>query len=159
MVRQPDSLVEVIRDAITEAGQDGEVPEWGARAMARFLANVQDAGPTALHQFAVTGRIDTDRIAQELTELWRSGDMTRLQVEAIDRLGSYLIDVAHRERKAMEENYSEATRALIVERGPAYAAFLYLPDVTEQSAPDLFYEASAGSFDSRISVSVWYWPA
>ena len=40
VVDQTDSLKDVIGDAIIEAGSDGEVPEWGARAMARLLANL-----------------------------------------------------------------------------------------------------------------------
>jgi len=72
VVRQDDALVDVIGDAIGEAEDgDGEVPEWGARTLARALANERDDPLSgALHHFAVTGRADTGAISRELAELY-----------------------------------------------------------------------------------------
>ena len=53
---QDDSLRDVIGDAIHEAtAAGGEIPEWGARTMARALANRLPDATSALHSFAVTG--------------------------------------------------------------------------------------------------------
>lgn len=151
-VEQTDSLVDVIGDAIVEAGPDGEVPEWGARAIARLLANTHDTEPSALHHFAATGQVLDLRIVEELSTHLDRPTLTRFEHEIIGRLGTYLLAMARRERQVAETRYSEATRALIAERGPAYAAFLQLRDISEENAPDLFFEAHAGSFDDLDDV-------
>src|SRR5690348_7028434 len=71
IIRQDDALVNVIEDAIFEAeAEGGEVPEWGARTLARALANERDDPMSgALHHFAVTGRANKEAIARELVEL------------------------------------------------------------------------------------------
>lgn len=68
--RQDDVLADVIGDAIVES-ENGEFPEWGARSLARALANERDDPLSgALHHFAVTGRADTAAIGRELAELY-----------------------------------------------------------------------------------------
>jgi hypothetical protein len=72
VVRQDDALADVIGDAIGEAeAGDGGLPEWGARTLARALANERDDPISgALHHFAVTGRVeDRDRLLSELVAI------------------------------------------------------------------------------------------
>lgn len=92
---QTDSLRDVIGDAIVEArGADGEVPEWGARAIARALANLQHGNPyevSALHQFAATGTGDAEQITTEAMRLYQDPESTKQVQEWINYLGTYLI--------------------------------------------------------------------
>lgn len=148
VVAQVSDLIDVIGDAIVEAGPDGEVPEWGARTIARLLANMQESASTAMHQFAVTGRADLEQLGLELSDLWRTPNLPPLANEAINRLGTYLLDIARKERAASEYGYSDATKTRIAEHGPTYAAFLRLPDITEDNAPGIFFDAQAGSYAS-----------
>src|SRR5690349_8882847 len=71
VVEQEDSLRDVIGDAFYEAEQSGgEVPEWGARTLARALADRLDNPQIgALHHFAVTGKSDKEAIGLELARL------------------------------------------------------------------------------------------
>jgi hypothetical protein len=147
-IDQTDALIDVIGDAIVEAGETGEVPEWGARAMARYLANLQREGMTALHHFAVTGRVDFDRISVELADLWRQQGLPHLTVETINRLGTYLIAEHRKAEQAAAPHYLPATIERIQELGPAYAAFLQLPDVTEATDVAAFHDAFVCSYDS-----------
>lgn len=68
MVEQEEALSDVIYDAIGEAEEgDGIVPEWGARTLARALANERnDPYSGALHHYAVTGRADRQAMLDEL---------------------------------------------------------------------------------------------
>jgi hypothetical protein len=147
-IDQTGALIDVIGDAIVEAGRSGEVPEWGARAMARYLANKQRENGTALHHFAATGRMDFERIGLELADLWREQALPRLTVEAINRLGTYLIAEHRKAEQAATPSYLPATQERIHELGPAYAAFLRLPDVTEATDIETFHDAFVGSYDS-----------
>jgi hypothetical protein len=68
-VSQPDALADVIGDAISEA-EDGVIPEWGARTLARALADeLDDPISGALHHFAITGLIRRDALLSELDSL------------------------------------------------------------------------------------------
>lgn len=74
VVRQDQALADVIGDALVEAeDNDGTLPEWGARSMARALANERDDPLSgALHQFAVTGNADPEDMARELADLYET---------------------------------------------------------------------------------------
>jgi len=73
--QQEDELRDVIGDAILEAETSGgEIPAWGARTIARVLANRIGSPDAALHHYAVTGWVDPDRIYRELAEVY--GDPT-----------------------------------------------------------------------------------
>ncbi|HEU5156153.1 MAG TPA: hypothetical protein VFU43_04095 [Streptosporangiaceae bacterium] len=69
MVEQEEALSDAIYDAIGEAEEgDGIVPEWGARTLARALADERDDPYSgALHHYAVTGRADREDMLSELT--------------------------------------------------------------------------------------------
>lgn len=148
MTPQDGDLLDVIGDALIEAqGSGGEVPEWGARALARYLANRHEGPPGALHHFAVTGRIDATAMFEELADLWAVSERPRNIEASVNWLGTWLLAEQRRQRAAAESSYSETTQALIAEHGNAYAAFLTLPDVTEATAPQTFHEAFICSYD------------
>jgi hypothetical protein len=98
VVRQDDALADVIHDAISEAeGDAGELPEWGARTMARALANERaDPFDGALHQFAITGHADPEQMAQELANLHEHTDDTEIR-EWVNWLGTYVIRMPDQE--------------------------------------------------------------
>lgn len=92
-VSQDDSQRDVINDAILEAqASGGEVPEWGARTIARFLANRIGGHDSHLHQFAVTGHGEPDRISAELAELYSAATTSEEERGWINWLGTYLIN-------------------------------------------------------------------
>ena len=152
-VEQTDSRMDVIGDAITEAGDDGEVPEWGARAMARYLANLLAEPGSALHHFAVTGRGTFEPIGKDLDVLWEDPDRNEVTSEVINRLATYLIAEDRKAHQRRAANFTEETRAQIAQHGPAYEAFLQLPDVTESNAPLAFHEAYYGSFSTLDAIA------
>jgi hypothetical protein len=88
--QQDDELHTVIGLALNEAiATNGELPDWGARAIARALADrLQHPTSSALHDFAISGRADTDAIQPELIALYHNTD-TQTK-EWVDWLGSYL---------------------------------------------------------------------
>lgn len=92
--RQGDTLADVIGDAIGEATADdgtGEVPDWGARTLARALANERDDPFNgALHHYAVTGHADHEAIGNELAELYQATTDEEIR-EWVNWLGTYLI--------------------------------------------------------------------
>lgn len=92
-VTQDDSQRDVINDAILEAqGSGGEVPEWGARTIARFLANQIGGHNSHLHQFAATGHAEPDQISRELAELYNAASTSAEERSWINWLGTYLIN-------------------------------------------------------------------
>lgn len=92
VVEQEDALSDVIYDAIGEVeGTDDEVPEWGARTLARALANqLEDPQSGALHHFAVTGRADKEAIGLELAGIYEGTEDEEIK-EWVNRLGTYII--------------------------------------------------------------------
>lgn len=92
-VPQDDSQRDVINDAILEAqASGGEVPEWGARTIARSLANRIGGHDSHLHQFAVTGHGEPDRISPELAQLYSAATTSEEERGWINWLGTYLIN-------------------------------------------------------------------
>lgn len=161
VIGQPSDLGDVIFDAITEAKlAGGEVPEWGARAMARLLANHQASRSSALHQFAATGQANLEQMSTEISDLWDDSPLPATVAESINWLGTYLLGIARAAREQLDSPQRPETRpdirpdmaAGIAEHGPAFAAFLRLPDIetdiTLGEALRLFAEVSAGSYDS-----------
>lgn len=88
---QADVLRDVIGDAIAEA-DDGQIPEWGARTIARALANRIRSFDGALHQFAVSGRANKVAMARQLIDIYllapADDDETR---EWVNWLGNYVV--------------------------------------------------------------------
>lgn len=90
-VPQRDDMLDLIGDAFTEANASGgELPDWGARAIARILADGLEPG-SALHQFTVTGRADPDAISAETIPIYNAPDTPAEVKRWIDYLGTYLI--------------------------------------------------------------------
>ena len=152
VVAQNESRTMAIGDAIVKAGPGGEVPEWGARVMARYLANRLAEPASALHHFAVTGRADYEGIGNELAMLWEA-PRDDLVTEVINRLGTYFIATYRTAQQEAEASYSDETRALIEQLGPPFVAFLTLPDVTEANASETFHESYFGSFASLEEIA------
>ncbi len=90
-VPQRQDMLDLIGDAFTEAkATGGEIPDWGARAIARILADGLEPG-SALHQFAVTGRADPDAISAETIPIYTAPDTPAEVKRWIDYLGTYLL--------------------------------------------------------------------
>lgn len=66
VVPQPELLALTIHHALAES--DRGIPQWGARALARHLAN-QFGAPTALHHFAITGEGCVGDLMEEMSQL------------------------------------------------------------------------------------------
>jgi len=160
VVRQDDALADVIGDAIGEAeGGNGEVPEWGARTLARALANERDDPMSgALHHFAVTGQADPEAIARELADLYQTTTDDEIR-EWVNWLGTYVIRLSDgsAEPPGSEESSQPADEPDtpqieqgLREHGDAFRAYLQLPDV-DPGRDDLlqtFHEFYIGAFDS-----------
>lgn len=147
-----DDLLDVIGDAIVEArSQDAELPDWGARAVGRYLASfVQKSCSSALNHFAATARADYEQLAQELADLWAAGmpDLSEGVQQMINYLGTYFIARQASANRPAGPSYRDETLAAIDEEGPAFAAILLLPDVNEDNARELFHETYYDSFGS-----------
>lgn len=149
VVPQPDDLRYVIGDAITEAeASGGEVSEWGARAMARQLANFQATLTSALHHFAVTGRADLPRMRDELAELWVVPHLSEHLKTCINWLGTYLVAIGRDPRQPKGPEFKDALLEATRLHDLAFAAFLTLPDINETNAADLFATLFVGAYDT-----------
>jgi len=167
VIRQEDALRDVIGDAIVEAeSSGGNIPDWGARTIARALANRLDTPISALHHFATTGRADRDRVLRELAELatHTTDDEVR---EWANWLGPYVISLP--DEADLTELTGSGTQIQPVppveatthpdnpqiaeglrEHGDAFRAYLQLSDV-DPGRDDLlrtFHELYVGAFDS-----------
>jgi len=109
VVRQDDALVDVIGDAIGEAETSGgEVPEWGARTLARALANERDDPQSgSLHHFAVTGRVDRETIFHELARIYEGTADDEVK-EWVNWLGTYIVNLRDDESQAERPRSLEA---------------------------------------------------
>lgn len=91
--QQEDDLRDVIGDAIHEAETSGgEIPAWGARTIARALADRIGNTDAALHHYAVTGRIDPDRIYRELAEVYADPTGSPQTRTWVNWLGTYIVN-------------------------------------------------------------------
>ncbi|WP_131732917.1 hypothetical protein [Actinomadura formosensis] len=72
-IPQEETLRSFIQGVIAEVeANGGEIPEWGAQAVARALANLRVEPTTGeLHHFAITGRFNKEAMLSELAELRR----------------------------------------------------------------------------------------
>jgi hypothetical protein len=132
VVRQDDALADVIGDAILEAeSHSGVLPEWGARTLARALANERgDPLSGALHHFAVTGRADPDAMARELADLHKRAIDEELQ-ERANWLATYVPHVSDAAGESSDAPINPRVAAGLREHGDAFQAFLRLPDVQQ----------------------------
>lgn len=112
VIRQDDALVDVIGDVIGEAETSGgEVPEWGARTLARALANERDDPQIgALHHFAVTGRADRETIFGELAQIYE-GTVDGEVKEWVNWLGTYIVNLRDDESQAEPTTPPDALNA------------------------------------------------
>jgi len=145
VVDQPRTLRRVIRQAIIEAQGGNGIPPWGARVMARYLANQLSDRASALHHYAVTGRITPEAIMIELGGLLDT-PQPAFTTDVIAHLAAYMRAADQRQRKQREAAYSDHMQALIAELGPAFAAFLTLSDINESGARDHFNKVFYGAY-------------
>lgn len=112
VVSQDDALADVIGDAIGEAeASGGEVPEWGARSLARALANERDDPQSgALHHFAVTGRADRETIFDELARIYEDTVDDEVK-EWVNWLGTYIVNLCDDESQAEPTTLPDALPA------------------------------------------------
>jgi hypothetical protein len=158
-------LADVIGDALVELERKGELPDWGARVIARALANKYSRGPTALHQFAATGRIRIGELAVELGVIGDNVPEDSIARRLVDVLGTYLLAEYEAATAATSDEPTEAAEACppppepdeadaqeagvsgdedaaarvargIRQYGAAFRAYLMLPDVNAER-PDL----------------------
>lgn len=91
--QQEDDLRDVIGDAILEAETSGgEIPTWGARTIARALANRLGSSDTALHHYAVSGRADPDKISRELAEVYSDPSSSPEARSWVNWLSTYMVN-------------------------------------------------------------------
>jgi len=160
VVRQDDALADVIGDAIGEAeAGNGEVPEWGARTLARALANERDDPMSgALHHFAVTGQADPEAIARELADLYQTTTDDEIR-EWVNWLGTYVIRLSnasaeapgpHETSQPGDDPDTPQIEQGLREHGDAFRAYLQLPDI-DRDRDDLlttFQEFYVGNYTS-----------
>lgn len=92
--RDPNPLFDVICDALIEAQwAGGEIPEWGARVLARYLANSIEPQTSALHHFAVTGHTNLTRLAHELVGFAVTPETRASVATCAGLLAEYLVHV------------------------------------------------------------------
>ncbi|REE94729.1 hypothetical protein [Thermomonospora umbrina] len=107
VVDQDDSLRTAIDEALAQTPDDGIVPDWGARSLARALANQQpDRHDSALHHFAVTGRIAWEPMMRELATLYAEAPEEE-RGEWATHLGSYITDHLERAEDTNNEPVDE----------------------------------------------------
>ena len=166
-IRQEDALRDVIGDALTEAeSSGGEIPDWGARAIARALANRLDDPSSALHHFAVTGRANQELLARELAEIYTNVP-TEEEREWVNRLGTYVINLPSETDLTEQMDAGTQTQPVptaeaqvqpdnpqiaegLHQHGDAFRAYLQLPDI-DPNRDDLlqtFHECYVGTFVS-----------
>jgi hypothetical protein len=154
--QQEDDLRDVIGDAILEAETSGgEIPTWGARTIARALANRLGSSDTALHHYALSGLADPDKISRELAEVYSDPNSSPEARSWVNWLSTYMVNRppdTDADRRgtvdAVEEATSPQVEQGLAEHGDAFRAYLGLPDVDE-SAVDLletFHEFYIGAY-------------
>jgi len=150
---QDVQLYSYIYDALHDAEHDGRLPDWGARAVARALANDLVDSVSALHQYAVTGRMDRSRVAAELATIYGHISFGDTAGQLVNRLAAYVLDQPDPDGTTDEnaprpsiEHVHEGIRR----HGDAFKAFLRLADVGIDF-PDIvksFEDIYIGSFDT-----------
>ena len=94
VVAQPGLLAATIRQALSESERG--IPVWGARAMARHLANQMGARPSALHHFAITGEGCVGDLMDEVTDLVSAPRCTEQVRVCADGLADFIHQELHR---------------------------------------------------------------
>lgn len=151
-VQQPEVLADVIFDAITEAGGVGEkIPDWGARVIARELAN-RIPVPGNLHHFATTGSVEHVGLARELAIHAQFGNVqTR---ELADLLGLYLIKQPAGRAGRSADTLTPVEQGLR-QHGAPFWAFLQLADIdtTSKELLERFDDLHIGSYESITAIA------
>jgi hypothetical protein len=133
-------------DTVRETGE--ELPTQLARIAARYLSRLAPWS-VDLAGFAETGVLKHEAVAVELSELWRTPQLSPLANELISRLCAYVIrDANDRESDAEQPDYTPFQQLCIDTFGPSFAAFLSLPEVPEDDAIFTYHESYLGMYQS-----------
>lgn len=156
-----EDLADVIGDALFEAEARGALPDWGARPIARALANEYSEGPTALHHFAATGRVDLQQLSRELALIYSQTPEQHEVRTWVGWLTRYIqahsvpTDAASTEAdRAQLDPLLDRVGEALQQHGAAFRAYLRLPTV-DIDQPDLlkgFQDYYVGSFDSMAAL-------
>lgn len=107
VLEQDDAYGELIYDAINEFQEHGVLPDWGARTLARALANERDNRFSgALHHFAVTGRVDKNAMQRELKSIHDATADEVIRGWTV-LLGIYVDDLPDKADAAEQDDISE----------------------------------------------------
>jgi len=164
---QPVEPSTIIREAFAEAEDSGgELPEWGARAIAQSLVDQQDEPTPALRDFAESGEGDLEAISREAMPIYNQAGCSPWVKRQIDYLLTFLLDRGRPAATAApkdtgtseiaEEHLSVQAAEGIYQHGDAFRAFLELKDVDEDD-PNLldnfreFYIGRFTTFDQLMS--------
>lgn len=135
---EPRGLADVIADALAQAEAIGsEIPEWGARAIARSLAARIDTPTPSLNDFDLTADADLKDISREVMPLYNEPDCSDGVKRQIDYLLTFLLRRQH-PLKVSTAGGDTITSRQLTERahegirlyGDAFRAFLKLPDIS-----------------------------
>ena len=168
-------LANIIGDAFDEAdASGGELTEWGARAIARSLADQDNEPSPALESFAVTGEGDLEAISREAMPIYNQPSCSAWTKQQIDYLLTILLDRARSTLAATtspaestdtsEETLSPQAIEGINQHGDAFRAFLKLPDINQHDPNllDSFHEFFVGRFasidhlvDNLTEIALW----
>lgn len=164
LTQRPEQLTEVINDAFVEAeATGGELPEWGARAVAQSLADRSDAPTPALHEFALTGKGNLETVSIEAMPIYNQPGCPPSIRKQIDYLLTFVLNRPEQggaHSGAPADQAQETTADLdyaelpplaaegIKEYGDAFRAFLRLPDIKpdDESLIDNYHEWFVGKF-------------
>lgn len=159
---EPELLAETIKDAFVNAEHTGgELPDWGARALALSLSTRHDPSTPALEQFARTGEAAFESVNEEAMLIYLQDDTTSEVKLQINYLMTFLL--AERRRREAEARLealfptpelSDNARAGTAKHGAAFQAFLELPDVdvTLNDLTDTFEDVYKGEFQTMSAV-------
>lgn len=92
-------------------------------------------------------------MSQELRDLYKDGDLTGTDTLWADWLGTWILE-QHRRARQEAASRVRPIEDEADEYGPAYAAFLKLPDVTGPEQRAVFEECCAGSFNSLEEIAL-----
>lgn len=164
---QPVELSDVIDDAFAQAeASGGELPEWGARAIAQSLADQQNEPTPALRAFAESGEGDLEEISREAIPIYNQAGSSPSVKRQIDYLLTFLLDrgrpaatpapTGTGTSETADEPHSAQAAEGIYQHGDAFRAFLELKDVDEDDPSLLdnfreFYVGGFASFDALMS--------
>lgn len=162
---EPANLNAIIGEAFDEAdASGGELTEWGARAIARSLAEQRDEPSPALKSFATTGEGDLEALSLEAMPIHNQPGCSTWVKQQVDYLLTFLLERARppATHAMLTAESAAPTEAMpspqaiegINQHGDAFRAFLTLPDIKpdDPGVLDSFHECFVGRFASMDEI-------